>query len=88
MFQTVCSLPRIRLPGALFKIQQYTLLHSFKTAVCLQYLAFGAEGVKQTAHTISHSKRTQWQSADILIPEAKYKLVEKNSKSLMNWFHR
>lgn len=35
MLKAVCSLPRIRLPGTLFKIQQYTLLNSFKTAVCL-----------------------------------------------------
>ena len=49
---------------------------------------FAEESAKQIGHTISHSKPMQWQNVDIQIPEAKYKQEVKNSKNLINWFHR
>ena len=49
---------------------------------------FAEESAKQIEHTISHSKPMQWQNVDIQIPEAKYKQEVKNSKNLINWFHR
>ena len=49
---------------------------------------FAEESAKQIGHTILHSKPMQWQNVDIQIPEAKYKQEVKNSKNLINWFHR
>ena len=50
--------------------------------------AYGEENVKRIEPTTLPSKQMRWQGADIPIPEAGSKPVEKSLKGLTNWFHR
>ena len=49
---------------------------------------YGEENVKRIEPTTLPSKQMRWQGADIPIPEAGSKPVEKSLKGLTNWFHR